>query len=121
MAQAYTAGAVGYLVRDFSRQRLLDAIHTAAAGGRVWNREEMRRISGVLMMPQLEIAVDIPLTPREVDVLRKVVLGRKNFEIAQELGISYETVKEHVQHLLNKIAVEDRTQAALWAVRQGLA
>ena len=61
-------------------------------------------------------------TPPEKDaeVLRQMALGLTNKEIAQTLGISYETVKEHVQHILRKIGVSDRTQAAVWAVRRGL-
>ncbi|MEZ6072091.1 MAG: LuxR C-terminal-related transcriptional regulator [Pirellulales bacterium] len=53
-------------------------------------------------------------------MLRQLAFGLTNKEIAQTLGISYETVKEHVQHTLRKLAVTDRTQAAVWAVRKGL-
>jgi DNA-binding NarL/FixJ family response regulator len=60
------------------------------------------------------------LTLRESEVLRKLSLGTTNRKIADELGISYETVKEHVQHILRKIGVNDRTQAAVWAVRKKL-
>ena len=58
------------------------------------------------------------LTGREQEVLSKLSDGRTNKQIAHDLGISYETVKEHVQHILHKIGVADRTQAAVWAVRQ---
>ena len=60
------------------------------------------------------------LTHREQQVLRGVFRGMTNKEIGVALGISYETVKEHVQHILRKIGVTDRTQAAVWAVRKGL-
>jgi DNA-binding NarL/FixJ family response regulator len=60
------------------------------------------------------------LTDREHDVLTQLATGSTNKEIAQSLGISYETVKEHVQHVLQKLGVADRTQAAVWAVRKGL-
>jgi DNA-binding NarL/FixJ family response regulator len=63
---------------------------------------------------------DIPLTNREIQVLRHVALGLSNREIGQSLEISVETVKEHVQNILRKIKVNDRTQAAVWAVRKGL-
>ena len=63
---------------------------------------------------------DIPLTNREVQVLRHVALGLSNREIGRSLEISVETVKEHVQNILRKIKVSDRTQAAVWAVRKGL-
>jgi DNA-binding NarL/FixJ family response regulator len=64
--------------------------------------------------------VEVPLTQRESEVLRQLALGLTNKEIAQALNISYETVKEHVQHILRKVGVTDRTQAAVWAVRRGL-
>jgi DNA-binding NarL/FixJ family response regulator len=64
--------------------------------------------------------VEVPLTQRESEVLEQLANGLTNKEIALALGISYETVKEHVQHILRKIGVSDRTQAAVWAVRKGL-
>ena len=63
----------------------------------------------------------IPLTPRETQVLRLVAMGLSNQEIADSLEISVETVKEHVQNLLRKTSLSDRTQAAVWALRQGIA
>ena len=63
----------------------------------------------------------LPLTPRETQVLRHVAMGLSNKEIADSLEISVETVKEHVQNLLRKVSLADRTQAAVWAIRQGLA
>ena len=60
---------------------------------------------------------EVSLTKRESEVLKQLAFGLTNKEIAQSLGISYETVKEHVQHILRKIGVSDRTQAAVWAVR----
>ena len=63
---------------------------------------------------------EVPLTQRETQVLRHVALGLSNKEIGRSLEISVETVKEHVQHILRKIGVSDRTQAAVWAVRKEL-
>jgi DNA-binding NarL/FixJ family response regulator len=63
----------------------------------------------------------VRLTPRETQVIRLVAMGLANVEIADSLEISVETVKEHVQNLLRKIALNDRTQAAVWALRNGLA
>ena len=70
--------------------------------------------------PRLAADIEVPLTQRESEVLKQLALGLTNKEIAQSLGISYETVKEHVQHILRKVGVSDRTQAAVWAVREGL-
>ena len=62
----------------------------------------------------------MPLTPRETQVLRLITMGLANQEIGDALEISVETVKEHVQNLLRKLSVNDRTQAAVWALRHGL-
>ncbi|NUQ65381.1 MAG: response regulator transcription factor [Pirellulales bacterium] len=121
MARVRAAGGFGCLVKDFKRDRLLEAIRRAAAGEQIWTREETRRIAGMLTTSALETVLDVALTPRETEVLRKVALGRTNRQIAEELGISHDTVKEHMQRVLNKVGVEDRTQAAVWAVRHGIA
>ena len=65
-------------------------------------------------------ALDAGLTPRESQVLAHIAYGLSNDEISHTLGISVETVKEHVQKILRKLAVNDRTQAAVWAVRSGV-
>ena len=78
-------------------------------------------MTGALATPRLTADVEVPLTQREGEVLRHLASGLTNKQIAEELHISYETIKEHVQHVLGKIGVTDRTQAAVWAVRKGLA
>jgi DNA-binding NarL/FixJ family response regulator len=120
VARAVALGAAGYILKDAARDRLLDAIRRAATGESVWTREELRRVTGALATPRLNANVEVPLTQRESEVLRQLALGLTNKEIAQALHISYETVKEHVQHILRKIGVTDRTQAAVWAVRKEL-
>ena len=80
----------------------------------------MRRISTAMATRQQTGDSDVPLTNRETQVLRHMALGLSNKEIGRSLSISIETVKEHVQNILRKIAVSDRTQAAVWAVRKGL-
>jgi len=121
VARAVALGASGYMLKDIDRDRLLDLVRRSAAGESLWTRQELRRISGALSTPRLSADVEFPLTRRENEVLLQLALGRTNKEIAPELDISYETVKEHVQHILRKIGVTDRTQAAVWAVRKGLA
>ena len=120
VARAVALGAAGYILKDAARDRLLNAIRKAATGESVWTREELRRVTGALATPRLNANVEVPLTQRESEVLRQLALGLTNKEIAQALHISYETVKEHVQHILRKIGVTDRTQAAVWAVRKEL-
>lgn len=120
IARAVALQASGYLLKSSSRDELLAAIKRAANGETAWTRDELRRVTGALATPRLIADVDAPLTQRESEVLRQLALGLTNKEIAHSLHISYETVKEHVQHILRKIGVSDRTQAAVWAVRKGL-
>jgi DNA-binding NarL/FixJ family response regulator len=120
VARAVALGASGYLLKGCTRDKLISAIRTAAAGESAWTRDELRRVTGALATPRLAADVEVPLTQRESEVLRQLAYGLTNKEIAQALHISYETVKEHVQHILRKIGVSDRTQAAVWAVRKEL-
>jgi DNA-binding NarL/FixJ family response regulator len=120
VARAVALRAAGYVLKGDTRARLLAAIRAAAAGESTWTRDELRRVTGALATPRIAADVDVPLTHRESEVLRQLALGQTNKEIAQALEISYETVKEHVQHILRKIGVADRTQAAVWSVRKGL-
>ncbi|HBE71513.1 MAG TPA: DNA-binding response regulator [Planctomycetaceae bacterium] len=120
VARAVALGAAGYILKSDGKERLMQAIETAARGESAWSREELRRVTGALATPRVVSDVEVPLTQRESEVLRQLANGLTNKEIAMALGISYETVKEHVQHILRKIGVSDRTQAAVWAVRKGL-
>lgn len=120
IARAVALGAAGYVLKSAPRERLIEALQTAASGESAWTREELRRVTGALATPRLSQDIDVPLTHRENEVLRQMAQGLTNKEIAKMLGISYETVKEHVQHILRKIGVTDRTQAAVWAVRKNL-
>lgn len=120
VARSVALGACGYLLKTVSKEVLVNAIREGASGNSIWTREELRRVTGALSTPRLAADVEVPLTQRESQVLRQLALGLTNKEIAQALEISYETVKEHVQHILRKVGVSDRTQAAVWAVRKGL-
>jgi DNA-binding NarL/FixJ family response regulator len=120
VARAVALGANGYLLKSASREDLVATIEKAAGGEDAWTRDELRRVTGALATPRMSGEVEVPLTQRESEVLRQLAHGLTNKEIGQSLGISYETVKEHVQHILRKIGVNDRTQAAVWAVRKNL-
>jgi DNA-binding NarL/FixJ family response regulator len=120
VARAVALGAAGYLSKAASRDDIIAGIRAAAGGETIWSREELRRVTGALAAPRSGNGSDVPLTKRENEVLKQLAFGLTNKEIAQSLGISYETVKEHVQHILRKIGVTDRTQAAVWAVRKNL-
>ncbi|MEQ8211480.1 MAG: response regulator transcription factor [Lacipirellulaceae bacterium] len=119
-ARARALGAVGYLLKSVQSTELIDAVNKALAGEQIWSREGTRRVTGALSTPRSQLDLEVPLTKREDEVLKQLALGLSNKEIALALGISYETVKEHVQHILRKLGVADRTQAAVWAVRRGL-
>ena len=120
IARAVALGAAGYLIKTASQDEILSAIRRVAGGESIWTREELRRVTGALSTPRVAVDLEVPLTKRESEVLKQLALGLSNKEIALALGISYETVKEHVQHILRKVGVSDRTQAAVWAVRKGL-
>jgi DNA-binding NarL/FixJ family response regulator len=120
VARAVAAGAHDYILKGSSRSEMLDSITGAAAGEQPLRAGELRRVATTMANRIAAPDPDIPLTQRETQVLRHMALGLSNKEIAQSLTISVETVKEHVQNILRKIAVSDRTQAAVWAVRRGL-
>jgi DNA-binding NarL/FixJ family response regulator len=120
IARAVALGATGYLMKDIRRDELLESLRAVAAGEPIWSRSKLQNITRVLLAPQTTTDAEVALTKREREVLKQMAFGLTNREIALSLGISYETVKEHVQHILQKIGVSDRTQAAVWAVRQNL-
>jgi DNA-binding NarL/FixJ family response regulator len=117
VARSMARGANGSLSEGCGRDELLAAIQSAAAGRDAWTEAQLRRFSGA---PQVPPGVEVPLTPRELQVVRQLAMGLPNREIAMMLRISNETVKEHVGSILRKLAVSDRTKAAVWAIRQGL-
>ncbi len=120
VARCVALGANGYLLKTASKQQLISAIQKVADGSMLWERSELRRASGSLSTPRSGLDIEITLTHRECEVIKLVADGATNKDIAKKLNISYETVKEHVQHTLRKLGVSDRTQAALWAVRKGV-
>jgi DNA-binding NarL/FixJ family response regulator len=119
-SRAVALGASGYLLKGCTRDELLNAIRKAAAGESIFTRGELRRMTGALATPRLAADVEVALTQREGEVLRQIAGGLTNKQIAEVLHISYETIKEHVQHIMRKIGVSDRTQAAVWAVHKRL-
>lgn len=120
MARANAMGAHDYVLKGASQEQLVGAIRAAYEGRAPSEYGELAKVAGKMATRQKQAGSDIQLTQRETQVLRHLALGLSNKEIAQSLSISIETVKEHVQHLLRKMDVADRTQAAVWAVRNGL-
>jgi DNA-binding NarL/FixJ family response regulator len=106
------AGAQGYLLKDMFFDELESAIRTVHAGG--------RKIPGVVAERLAERMSGSDLTGRELEVLKLIVGGRSNKEIGSALGISEATVKSHINSILGKLGVTDRTQAATTALQRGL-
>jgi DNA-binding NarL/FixJ family response regulator len=121
VARAVALGASGYLLKGCTRDELVNAIKRSAAGENLWTRDELRRVARSLATPRITADVEAPLTQRESEVLRHLASGLTNKQIAEALHIGCETIKEHVQHIFRKIGVSDRTQAAVWALRNNLA
>jgi DNA-binding NarL/FixJ family response regulator len=120
MARARAVGAANCLLMGFSQRELVTAIENAAAGKPAAGAGNFGRVTASLTARKKGPALDAGLTPREGQVLAHVAYGLSNDEIARSLEISVETVKEHVQNLLRKLAANDRTQAAVWAVKSGV-
>ena len=119
VARSVALGAVDYVLKGSPRSVLVTAITRAASGEAPSEDSVMSRIKAAMSKRKERDKDDgVPLTNRELQVLRHVALGLSNREIGRSLEISIETVKEHVQNILRKIDASDRTQAAVWAVRR---
>ncbi|GAA2126086.1 response regulator transcription factor [Streptomyces synnematoformans] len=121
--EALRAGAAGFLLKDAPPAQLLHGIRTVAAGAALLDPEVTRQLVGryaARIRPVDGAPRDIPLTPRELDVLRLLATGLSNSEIAADLQLSHETVKTFVSRILTKLDLRDRVQAVIYAYRQGL-
>jgi NarL family two-component system response regulator LiaR len=117
---AIRAGATSYLLKDVAAADLARAIRAARAGQAQLHPEVAKRLMQQVTTPRKPEA-GAQLTDREREVLRLLAEGRSNKEIARSLVVSERTVKGHVSNILGKLGLQDRTQAALYAVRNGLA
>jgi DNA-binding NarL/FixJ family response regulator len=121
VARAVSAGAHDYVLKTATRTDIVSAVTGAADGAPPPRSGQLRRMAGAMANRDVPADANVPLTPRETQTLRLVAMGLSNKEIADSLDISVETVKEHVQNMLRKISLNDRTQAAVWAIRHGMA
>lgn len=113
------AGAAGYLLKDVRPQALSDAIRTVHRGEALLHPTIAAKLMQEFAQRDKRSAKD-PLTEREHDVLRHIARGMSNKEIAAALVLSEKTIKTHVSNILQKLHLADRTQAALYAVKEGL-
>jgi NarL family two-component system response regulator LiaR len=119
---AIKAGAAGYLLKDVSPPDLVKAIQAVHQGERQLHPDITKKLMDQFAEPKVEpTAVPGELTARELEVLRLIAQGMSNRELAQALAISEKTVKTHVSNILSKLHLADRTQAAIYALKQGLA
>ena len=119
IVQAHERGADGFLTKGADQREFIATMRRLAAGTSGWSRKPGQ--IGTAKRCSYELTGQyMGLTDRESQVLDRIVHGSQNEEIAEELGLNIETIKQHVRSLLNKLGVEDRTQAALWAIQSGL-
>jgi len=122
VAAAIKAGALGYLLKDSSAEELFYTIRSVAMGGLFLTPDVAQTFKQKLQQPATSTSLSpIPdLTERELDVLRSVAQGLSNQQIAEALGIETTTVRSHISTILNKLDLDNRTQAAVYAIDRGL-
>jgi DNA-binding NarL/FixJ family response regulator len=120
VARASALGCHDFVSKSSDTSLLVDAVKGAAAGTDTPESSPLKTTRARMKQSSDADNPEHPLTGRELQVLRHVSMGLSNREVGKALGISVETVKEHVQNILRKLNVNDRTQAAVWAVRSGL-
>jgi DNA-binding NarL/FixJ family response regulator len=120
VARAVALGAADFIMKGSPKEEIVTAIKRAHTGLPPDPDSLMGRVKNTMVRRRPTYDEEIPLTNREVQVLRHVAMGLSNREIGSSLDISIETVKEHVQNILRKLEAGDRTEAAVWAVKKGL-
>ena len=121
MARAVAGGAAGYLLKGMNQEAMLTALRAVSRGEMLLTAADLSHLLRGLT-PVMTGTQDLiePLTDRELEVLRLLATGLPNREMAAILFIAECTVKSHVEHIIGKLGVSDRVQAAVWAARQGI-
>ena len=120
LSRAIAAGAAGYLLKDAEPEEITHVVRAAAAGESVIDATLLQSVLQHTQVAETSALQRVDLTHQELRVLKLIALGLSNDAIAETLVISRNTVKTHVRHIFEKLVVSDRTQAAVWAVRNGL-
>ena len=118
LARAAVSGVDEYLEKTATVAELVAALIRLSDGTPRPVGHRLDRVSGRMKSKRVSSEHEVPLTGRELQVLRHIAFGMSNKEIARSLGLSIDTVKEHVQNILRKMGLRDRTHAAVWAVRK---
>ena len=122
--EAIFAGACGYLLKDASIEDVMRGIHAAAIGESLISPtiagKVLERIRAATASPEAAEAIRAELSDREIEVLKLIANGKDNAQIAGDLHISPKTVKNHISNILMKLQIENRIQAAVYAVRSGI-
>jgi DNA-binding NarL/FixJ family response regulator len=121
---AILAGACGYLLKDSSIQELMQGIRAASMGESLISptiaAKVLQRVRASTTQPAIESTIRAELSDREIEVLKLIANGKDNAMIAAELHISPKTVKNHISNILMKLQIDNRIQAAVYAVRSGI-
>lgn len=117
---AMEAGASGYQLKDIEPDDLVESIRQIMRGENTWHPEASTQLEEGLREEENKAHILNPLTPREQDVLAELTKGKSNREIASSLYVTEKTVKTHISNIFAKLQVQDRTQAALYAVKHNL-
>jgi DNA-binding NarL/FixJ family response regulator len=118
--EALKSGASGYMLKDAEPDQLVRSIRSCLSGGISLQDDVAAKVMPRLLKQTDAEPVDPSITPRELEIMRRVGEGRSNREIADELGLSVGTVKNNISQILDKLALRDRTQLAIYAIRHNL-
>jgi NarL family two-component system response regulator LiaR len=118
---AIKSGAMGYIMKDSSANELIRAIRDTYHNKPVLQPEIARKLMRDIQNPVQQTTIENTLTDREMEIMRQVALGKTNQEIADELVVSERTVRTHITNILAKLRLSNRTQLALYALREGIA
>ncbi|MGH2657663.1 MAG: response regulator [Actinomycetota bacterium] len=120
VAEAIQAGVSGYLLKDASVGELINAARQAMAGKAVIHPSLTQAFIEEVQLVDRPSSPEAPLSPREVEILQKIAYGATTKEVADQLGISFHTVKTHLERIFEKLGANDRAQAVAIAIRQRL-